>query len=68
MTIHQIDQNAATHAGSSTATRAAKESSKRNDSQVRHARELVSLFDRHRELRGVSAMADFFDDAVRWTA
>lgn len=64
MTIHQIDQNAATR----TPAAPAKEGSKRTDSQVRHARELVSLFDRHRELRGVSAMADFFDDAVRWTA
>jgi hypothetical protein len=68
MTIHQIDQNAATRVGSSTATSAATEASKRTDSKVRHARELVSLFNRHAELRGVSAMADFFDDAVRWTA
>ena len=30
--------------------------------------DLVSLLDRHSELRGVSATADFLADAVRWTA
>jgi hypothetical protein len=64
MTIHQINQNAAT-AKADAQTQAA---SKRTDSHVRHAREIVSLLDRHTELRGVHAMADFFDDAVRWTA
>lgn len=60
MTIHQIGQNAG--------NRAAAEATRKTDMQVRHARELVSLFARHSELRGVHAMADFFDDAVRWTA
>jgi hypothetical protein len=64
MTIHQIDQNSATR----TAVTAAAEVTRRTDSRVRYSRDLVSLFARHSELRGVHAMADFFDDAVRWTA
>jgi len=40
----------------------------RDDQEARRARDIVSLLNRHDELRGVHAMADFIDDAVRWTA
>ena len=34
----------------------------------RHARGLTRLMDEREDLRGVHALADFVDDAVRWTA
>jgi hypothetical protein len=40
----------------------------RAEQEARRAREVVTLLDRHAELRGVNAMADFLADAVRWTA
>lgn len=40
----------------------------RTDIEARRARDIVRLLARHEELRGVNAIADFFDDAVRWTA
>ena len=40
----------------------------REEQEARRARDLVDLFDRRAELRGVHAMADFIVDAVRWTA
>lgn len=36
--------------------------------ETRHARALTSLLDTRRDLRGVHALADLVDDAVRWTA
>lgn len=42
--------------------------SRREGTEVRRSRDLVRLLDRHEELRGVYAMADLLDDAVRWTA
>lgn len=66
MTIHSIHQNAAVAQAETVA--AAAVPSKRESLEARHRREIVSLLDRHEELRGVYAMADFFDDSVRWTA
>ena len=40
----------------------------REEQEARRSRDLVSLLDRHAELRGVSPTADFLADAVRWTA
>jgi hypothetical protein len=40
----------------------------RADQEARRRRAVVSLLDRHTELRGVNAMADFLDESVRWTA
>lgn len=40
----------------------------RNVQENKLAADIVRLLDRHRELRGVHAMADFLDDSVRWTA
>ncbi|CAN5381398.1 hypothetical protein BH11ACT8_BH11ACT8_13410 [soil metagenome] len=34
----------------------------------RHAQSLTKLMDERSDLRGVHALADFVDDAVRWTA
>jgi hypothetical protein len=45
-----------------------RETSRRDDQEARRARDIVRLLNRHDELRGVHAMADFIDDAVRWTA
>ncbi len=36
--------------------------------RTRHAQGLLKLMDERRDLRGVHALADFVDDAVRWTA
>lgn len=40
----------------------------REAEEVRRSRDIVNLLDRHAELRGVNAMADFIADSVRWTA
>jgi hypothetical protein len=34
----------------------------------RHAHRLTQLMEQRRDLRGVNRLADFVDDAVRWTA
>ncbi len=36
--------------------------------KVRHAQALTQLMEQRDDLRGVHALADYFDDAVRWTA
>ncbi|MEZ0577165.1 hypothetical protein [Nocardioides sp. MH1] len=36
--------------------------------RTRHARGLTRLMTERDDLRGVHALADFVDDAVRWTA
>lgn len=36
--------------------------------QTRHAEALVRLMETRRDLRGVHALADFVDEAVRWSA
>lgn len=41
---------------------------KRNQLRLRHAHALTSLMEERTDLRGVHALADHFDDAVRWTA
>lgn len=45
-----------------------REEGKRTDAEVRRSRDIVTLLDRHAELRGVYAMADLIDDSIRWTA
>jgi hypothetical protein len=40
----------------------------RNKLRLRHAQALTSLMDERTDLRGVHALADYFDDAVRWSA
>lgn len=34
----------------------------------RHAQSLIKLMEQRRDLRGVHKLADFVDDAIRWTA
>ncbi|MDI6910503.1 hypothetical protein [Nocardioides sp.] len=36
--------------------------------RLRHAERLTSLMAERGDLRGVHALADYFDDAVRWSA
>jgi hypothetical protein len=36
--------------------------------RVRHAQALTALMDVRSDLRGVHALADYFDEAVRWSA
>ena len=36
--------------------------------RLRHAQALTTLMDERDDLRGVHALADYFDDAVRWSA
>lgn len=59
MTIHQINPTAAS---------TEEKPTRRERLETRHAREIVELLGRKEELRGVHAMADFLDDAVRWSA
>ena len=40
----------------------------RTELRVRHAQRLTSLMEERADLRGVHALADYFDDAVRWSA
>ena len=40
----------------------------REAQEARRSRDIVNLLDRHADLRGVNAMADFIADSVRWTA
>ncbi len=65
MTLHQIRP----HFTIATAAEEAAEAlTRRERLEPRHAREIVELLGRKEELRGVYAMADFLDDAVRWSA
>jgi hypothetical protein len=41
---------------------------KRAALKVRHARGLTTLMNQRDDLRGVHALADLVDDAVRWSA
>lgn len=71
MTIHQIRPDLTTpEVATETAAAAttAAELTRRERLEPRHAREIVELLGRKEELRGVYAMADFLDDAVRWSA
>jgi hypothetical protein len=36
--------------------------------RLRHSQALTSLMEERSDLRGVHALADYFDDAVRWSA
>jgi hypothetical protein len=36
--------------------------------RLRHAQALTSLMEERADLRGVHALADHFDEAVRWSA
>ena len=62
MTIHPI------RPATSEATAQTESLTRRERLETRHTREIVELLDRKNELRGVHAMADFLDDAVRWSA
>ncbi|MGB0101567.1 MAG: hypothetical protein WBP61_14915 [Nocardioides sp.] len=36
--------------------------------RLRHTQALTSLMEERTDLKGVHALADYFDDAVRWSA
>lgn len=36
--------------------------------RLRHTQALTSLMDERTDLKGVHALADYFDEAVRWSA
>jgi hypothetical protein len=36
--------------------------------RVRHTQALTSLMEERADLKGVHALADYFDEAVRWSA
>jgi hypothetical protein len=36
--------------------------------RLRHAQAITALMDERSDLRGVHALADYFDEAVRWSA
>ena len=41
---------------------------RRHSLRTRHAQNLTRLMETRTDLRGVHALADFVDDAIRWTA
>ncbi|WP_436697706.1 hypothetical protein [Nocardioides sp. BYT-33-1] len=41
---------------------------RRSALRTRHAQRLARLMDERTDLRGVNQLADFVDDAIRWTA
>ena len=41
---------------------------RRAELRDRHTRNLQQLMELRRDLRGVNQLADFVDDAIRWTA
>lgn len=47
---------------------AATTNSRRAALRDRHAQRLTTLMEQRRDLRGVHSLADFVDDAIRWTA
>ena len=46
----------------------ARREEQREQFRLRRVQALTALLDSRRELRGVSAVADHLDDAVRWSA
>ncbi len=51
-----------------TATETDEAREKRAAFRLRHARGVASLMEGRADLRGIHALADMVDDAVRWTA
>lgn len=47
---------------------AARAIARRTALRDRHAQNLIKLMEQRRDLRGVHKLADFVDDAIRWTA
>ncbi len=52
----------------STYTSRTRREAQREQFRLRRVQALTALLENRRELRGVSAVADHLDDAVRWTA
>ncbi|TYL49679.1 hypothetical protein FXB39_11905 [Nocardioides sp. BGMRC 2183] len=59
-------EKAAAHEAATDASTLAQ--ARRNELRDRHARNLTTLMTERDDLRGVHALADFVDDAVRWSA
>ena len=57
-----MDDHTATETAADPAT------AQRERLQTRHSQALTLLMEARDDLRGVHALADFVDDAVRWTA
>ena len=57
-----------THSPQSQSTSRARREEQREQFRLRRVHALTALLDNRRELRGVSAVADHLDDAVRWSA
>ena len=52
----------------SVSTSGADREAQREQFRLRRVQALAALLESRRDLRGVSAVADHLDDAVRWTA
>ena len=63
-----MSQNVPPLAPSATDARLERITAQRSKLQNRHAQRLTALMEERNDLRGVHALADFVDDAVRWTA
>ena len=57
-----------THSPQPQSTTRARREAQREPFRLRRVQALTALLDTRRELRGVSAVADHLDDAVRWSA
>lgn len=66
MTLIPINRDTDTDAAATAAAEVPP--TKRWNTETRRSRDIIRLLEQHSELRGVHAMADLLDDAVRWTA
>ena len=57
-----------THSPQPPSTSRARREDQREQFRLRRVQALTALLESRQELRGVSAVADHLDDAVRWTA
>lgn len=61
-------QTAGRHLESVTTDQVEDQMARRAALRSRHAQGLTKLMEQRNDLRGVNDLADFVDDAIRWTA
>lgn len=66
--LRSVDGPATTPADDDFDARLARIVARRKQFQDRHAQRLTALMAQRDDLRGVHALADLVDDAIRWTA
>jgi hypothetical protein len=67
-TTEEAEMENPTTTGTTTGTSLDQIREQRAALRLRHAQALTALMEERADLRGVHALADHFDDAVRWSA